>query len=551
MRVIIFLISLFLSFSAFSIVDTRSAGYSKTFIDFKSGDSNVPLVIERTYNSRSLHNGLFGFGWCSNLETLLAVLPDNSLRVVECGGGMEVLYHLQGSVPNVNLYVSAILKQLKSRKVKMSKKALNKLRKDLLQSHTLRADFIKALQIKGQAQSGLKYYAKGRSNEYVLVHSRGYTRYLPNGVRENFDKQGRLLKSSDKQGYIEFSWKSKQVQIMDKRGNRLVLFFNKQGKVNQARYNKLLVAKYSYKGENLVKITNNWKENFQHRYDRLHNLIKNIYPDKTTEELSYNVKKDWVMSFKDRRECKESYDYGVNKKNSNHYFSIVEKKCGRTIVNKSRYEFWHKNRPGGGKYLYRARARVNGRLKTDVIYHPVFGTPVSFFKNGVRTRRSYYANGFLKEKDNIYQNVKYFKYNVKCRKPELVQVNHKKSFGPDRGKIIRTEKIRFKFNKCLLAQAKKSNDEWIRVRHDSKGRIVYMEDQSRKIVTLSWHKTFNKPEMITRKDVGSIRIVYDKAGAIKEIKNFQKDPTVITQVASVFNSFLSTLSSVAEEMVIL
>ena len=291
------------------------------------------------------------------------------------------------------------------------------------------------------------------------------------------------------------------------------------------------------------------KKLLKHEYDKLHNLTKNIYPDKTAEELSYNVKKDWVMSFKDRRKCKESYDYGVNKKNSNHYFSLVEKKCGRIVVNKSQYEFWHKNRPGGGKYLYRARARVNGRLKTDVIYHPVFGTPVSFFKNGVRTRRSYYANGFLKEKDNIYQNVKYFKYNVKCRKPELVQVNHKKSFGPNKGKIIRTEKIRFKFNRCLLAQAKKSDDEWIRVRHDSKGRIIYMEDQSRKSVTLSWHKTFNKPETITRRDVGSIRIVYDKTGSIKEIKNFQEDPSVITQVASVFNSFLSTLSSVAEEMV--
>ena len=263
MRVIIFLISLFLSFSAFSIVDTRSAGYSKTFIDFKSRDSNVPLVIERTYNSRSLYNGLFGFGWCSNLETLLAVLPDNSLKVVECGGGMEVLYHLQGRVPNVNLYVGAILKQIKSREVKMSKKALDKLRKDLLQSHTLRADFMKALQIKGQAQSGLKYYAQGRSNEYILVHSEGYTRYLPNGLREKFDKQGRLLKSSDKQGHIEISWKSNQVQIMDERGNRLGLFFNKQGKVNQARYNKLSVAKYSYKGEDLVQITNNWKETFK------------------------------------------------------------------------------------------------------------------------------------------------------------------------------------------------------------------------------------------------------------------------------------------------
>ena len=231
----------------------------------------------------------------------------------------------------------------------------------------------------------------------------------------------------------------------------------------------------------------------------------------------------------------------------------MEKICGRKITNKSKYEFWHKNKPGGGKYLHRARAKINGRIKTDVTYHPVFETPVSFFKNGVRTRRQYYANGFLKAKDNVYQNVKYGKYNQKCRKPELVNVAYKNPNPNSKQKIIRRESISFQFNQlCQLLTAKKSEDEWIKITHDTKGRILSMEDQSRKKIRLTWHKKLNKPEVITREGVGSLRIVYnEKDGSVLQLKGLKQGPTVVTQVTSVFNSFLSTLAPVAEEMVIL
>ena len=553
MKNMMFLISFLFPLSVFGIVDMRSAGYSKTFVDFKSTEPGFVFEIKRTYNSRSLYNGLFGFGWCSNLETRLSVLPDSSIKIVECGGGMEVLYYPKGQVPDVRFYVSSILEKLKKRKVKMSGKALKTLEKDLLKSQNLRANFLEALDIKGQAEAGLKYYAQGRAKEYIVVTSEGYTRQLPNGVREAFDKQGRLIQSSDQSGRIEISWKPKKIQVMDERGRRLIFYLDgKSGKIKHALFGKKIVGGYTHRGEDLVKVKDSYGETFEHRYDALHNLIKNIYQDKSTEKLAYNVKKDWVIGFKDRRGCDETYDYGVNKKNANHYFSLVQKKCGRKMVNRSKYEFWHKTGPKGGKYLHRARARINGRLKTDVVYHPIFGTPVSFLKNGVRTKRAYYANGFLKEKDNIYQNVRYSKYNQRCRKPERVTVGYKNPSFNSKQKFVRKENIIFQFDgECRLFLAKKSNDEWIKVQHDSKGRIVSMEDQTRKKVILAWHKSLNKPEVITRKGVGSLRIVYDNKGSVIDLKGLKAGPTVITQVTSVFNSFLTTLAPVAEEMVIL
>ena len=550
-NLLLFLI-LVLPVCSLAIVDTRSAGYSKTFTDFKTTTLDYPLEIKRTYNSRSLYNGLFGFGWCSNLETRLTVLPDGMIKIVECGGGMEILYQPKGKTPDITAYVDIILNKLKERKVKMSKKAFKKLKSDLFKSQNLRANFLSTLEITGQAEKGLKYYAQGRVKEYVVFTSRGYTRYLPNGLKENFNKTGKLIQYSNKNGKVEISWKAAEIQMMNEKGRRLILALDsKTGKAEKAIYNKKTVAKYTHKDQDLIKAVNS-EGIFLHSYDSLHNLEKNSYPDKTTEELSYNLKKDWVIGFKDRRNCKEKYDYGVNKKNPDHYFSTVEKICGRKIVNQSKYEFWHKTNKGGGKYLHRARARINGRIKTDVTYHPVFGTPVSFFKNGVRTKRKYYANGFLKIKDNPYQNVKYSQYNQKCRKPELVTVSYKNPNPNSTKKINRKENISFEFDsKCQLLLAKKSADEWIKIGHDSKGRMDSMEDQSRKKIRLVWHASLNKPELIIRENVGALKIVYDKKGNIKRLKGLKQGPTIITQVTSVFNSFLSTLAPVAEEMVIL
>ena len=228
------------------------------------------------------------------------------------------------------------------------------------------------MNIRGTATKGLKYYAKGRSKEYIVVTSKGYLRRLPNGFREIFNKEGRLISSRDVNSKIEIAWNDKYIQVMDERGNRLRYILNEDGKIEQARYNKKVVGTYKHDEDNLKRADNSFKETYRHDYDGLNNMTKTIYPNGKTEELDYNVKKDWVIGFKDQRGCKESYNYGVNAKNSDHYFSTVQKICGRRIVNKSKYEFWHATKPGGGKYLKRARSRINGRIDTDVSYPSCF-----------------------------------------------------------------------------------------------------------------------------------------------------------------------------------
>ncbi|MGI9549126.1 MAG: DUF6531 domain-containing protein [Bdellovibrionales bacterium] len=544
---------LLIPFISSGIVDIRSAGYSKTFVDFKATVPGFYLTVDRTYNSRSLFNGLFGFGWCSNFETNLEVLPDNSLKVTECGGGMEVFYYPKNKKADASLQIDLILKEIKKRKTIKSAKSLEQLKKDLIESQTLRADFLRALKIKGKANKGSVYYAKGKSNEYIVFESKGYKRTLPNGLSEVFNNEGQLKRSFDKFGKaIDIFWQPESVRIVNDSGHQVTLVLDpKIKKVKTIKFGNKKVASYKYKNENLIAINNSFGEKFLHSYDKFHNLVKTVYPDKTQEALTYNLDKDWVIGFKNRKNCHEKYTFAKNSKNPNHYFSTVQKKCGRKIVNKSKYEFWNRSLSSGSKYLHRARVVVNGRLKTDVVYHPKFGSPISLLKNGIRTKRFYYANGLLKRKEDPFKIVEYRKYTKKCGKPELVALKYRDSRTK---KVVKTENIRIEMTeKCLLSKAFKSDSEWIQIKHNKEGQMVYMEDQSRKSIKIQWHKTLKKPSMITRVGVGSIKIVYDQAGQVVDVTagNSDSGPTVISQVSSVFNSFLQTLSPVAEEMVIL
>ena len=53
---------------AFALVDMKNANYTNTWTDMEIPGSGYDFKIIRTYNSRSLFNGIFGFGWCSDFR---------------------------------------------------------------------------------------------------------------------------------------------------------------------------------------------------------------------------------------------------------------------------------------------------------------------------------------------------------------------------------------------------------------------------------------------------------------------------------------------------
>ena len=54
--------SILLSQQAFSVIDMKNANFSDIWTDIILPGSGYELRIQRTYNSRTIYSGLFGFG---------------------------------------------------------------------------------------------------------------------------------------------------------------------------------------------------------------------------------------------------------------------------------------------------------------------------------------------------------------------------------------------------------------------------------------------------------------------------------------------------------
>ena len=80
-------------FAAFSLaakanVSIRNGNFFMGYTDINYSGGMEPK-IERVYNSKSSHNGIFGFGWGSDYEVHLKISADGAVIIYENGGGAQ------------------------------------------------------------------------------------------------------------------------------------------------------------------------------------------------------------------------------------------------------------------------------------------------------------------------------------------------------------------------------------------------------------------------------------------------------------------------------
>lgn len=550
MKMLTILISILFFQSANAFVDMKNSNFADSWIDYKTTGTGYQLKVQRTYNSRSTYDGLFGFGWCSDFETKLSLMPDNSLKITECGGGLEINYisgkTLKGSA--LNDHIEKLISMSQKVNPRLKKNYIKRLRKDLKENPYLRETLAKKLGVKGQISSGSKFYARGRGGESLSFSGNSYKRTLSDGTFQKFNKSGQLVAMYDRNSnYLKFLYnESKLQQVVDNNGKRIEFLYHSNGKVREVKAPGGFKARYTYDGQDLVHVSNAWKMQYSYSYDRLHNLTKITFPDKTTKELTYNQDKDLVLSFKDRNNCKETYTYQGSKKDPrNHYWSLIEKKCNGKITNKSKYEFWHRlKKDKSGKYLYRVYADNNKDI-TDVIYHDIFGKPIVVKENRSTTWYKYNSLGLVLERKTPIERFA-FEYDNQCKKVSSILREEFRDYKKV-DKVTLREKSKFAYSKpkCNLNFAVNSNGTKVKVGYDRFGRINKLIDQSQKFVTLTYDPTFGKPSLITRPGLGVIKITYDREGQMKDVKSKQGD-AVAAQVASVFNNLLEVVAPVTE-----
>lgn len=549
-----------LSLSAHAIVDMKSANYAESWTDIVVPGVGYDLRINRTYNSRSLFNGIFGFGWCSDYETKIEVTTESNLRLTECGGGMEISFTPKNFNPSkIDAIVSQIIAEVKKRRPDLKPDYVATLEKEMKTNEFMREEFGRRMNIKGKPDDGVVYLANGREAENITLKNGAYKRTLADGTYQLFDiSTGRMTAMYDKnQNNLKLVWEKDFLQsVSDNLGRKLSFKYNPiSKKVSEVVGPNGLKASYVMKGEDLVEAIDSKKEKYKYTYDDLHNLTKIEFPDKRFKALTYNKDKDWVMSFRNLKGCIETYDYQVSKDDpKNHFWANVTKKCSEKVTNTSKYEFFHKNKADNtGAYLYRVRTEVNGST-TDIVYHEFFAKPISILKDNTRTDYAYFDNGYVKTKKEPGRNLS-FEYKNSCNKVSLVTIQILDDNGDSRKpsqarseKVVKTIKTKFSYEspKCNLLLADNSDGQQVKLQYDPQGRISQIEDQAKKLVKIKYESRFGKPSTVTRPGLGTIQVSYKADGEIAKVES-KEGPSVAVQVASIFNNLLDIIAPATNE----
>lgn len=512
-----------------AIVDMKNANFTDQWVDGQIPGKSFDLEVKRNYNSRSLFNGMLGFGWCTDFETSLEKEVDGSLRIKHCGDGTNWTYY-PGSYDkkDQNKFIDKVLKAHKAAGNSMSTSTANKFKGQLESDPKFRAEMANKYNLQEKIKAGLKYYSQGNAIEFVVFKGKYYERNLADGTIQHFDIDGNLTKLFDKNGNsISYTWsKGLLTSIKDSDGRQLVLKHNATNKVISITGPSKFKISYSYKGSDLTAVTNAWNNAYTYTYDRLHNLTKISYPDKTSREITYDINKDWVTTFKDRKNCKEEYKYETDPKDPrNHYWSTLVKKCGKKVTNKSKFEFWYKQRNSGEVYLSRAKTEINGVIN-DIVYHNELRRPVKIVRDNVTTYLKYYNDGRVKQRSVAGVRTT-FSYDKKCKKvSKVVEAGVTSKYDYDK--------------KCNLSLASNTRGQKVQISNDRNGRIKKIVDQARRTLLIDYKNRFGKPSTVTRPGVGSIQVAYDNSGNIKKV-NSTKGPTVAIQVATTFNNLLEII----------
>lgn len=539
---------LLFSYSSFALVDMKNANYSNTWTDMEAQGAGYDMKVVRTYNSRSLFNGMFGFGWCSDFETSLEVTPEGNLKIKECGAGVGITY-APGDLSKVDVQktINSIVAKMKSeKKVGQSESYYKELEKDLLSDENKRFKMAREYGINAPIKEGTKYMANGKEVEHMIFQKTHYTRNFADGSSQRFNLDGRLLAIYDKNGnFLKFTYDKDLIkEIADNNSRRLTFKYFPNKKVQKIVGPGGLMAEYRFENlDDLSMVKNAWANTYSYQYDDLHNLVKATWPDKTSIDIKYDKKNDWVVSFKDRDNCAEAYNYEFSKDSPrNHYWATVKKVCGKETVADNRYEFWYRDRPDGQSYLHRVLTAINSNT-TDISYHEVFGKPTTIVKNGDRISYDYYPDGLVKTKSSANSRMIY-QYQPQIKKVSEVQILYFNAKGDQ----IAKKSTQFQYDqKGNLINAMNSDGQKIVMAYDNRGRIATITDQAKKQVSIQYEERFGKPAIVTRPGLGTIKVSYKANGEIQNVESKQ-GPTVAMQVASTFNNLLDIIAPATAEL---
>ncbi len=237
----------------------------------------LPVQIHRTYNSKSRFHGLFGIGWCSNLETKLTI-ENRRLKIQECGSGRTVKYEL-----------------------------------DL------------ASQV---------YRSLSHSNQTVEKVGLQYRRIFSGQGFETFDSEGYLLERSFASGenfVISRDPISKAIRSFRTRDGSVVTFTSKNSGTFMVMEFAAKKTTYALTSGNLTGVTDSEGQKTEYQYDGNHNLILKTDANGDVTKISYDPTKGRATQLVTPNHCNHKIQYELLHSDSREiekYDVKVSKTCG-------------------------------------------------------------------------------------------------------------------------------------------------------------------------------------------------------------------------------
>ncbi len=568
MKLLVLFIFIF-SFSqlSFSMVNMRNASYNETWVDYIDPGAGIEIKIQRYYSSRSLFIGMFGYGWCSKLETHLTITSDGILNLTECGGGLEVTYYPNDfDSKSRDFTIGKIIEDMKTQKQLTASDIVN-VKTQLRLNTKMRFEYAKQLGLiddKKIKQPGTTFFSKEKGFEQIYFDGKVYVRKLFNGVKETYDKAGRLIKIDEPtKQYLAIKYKGQLIShITD--GKRSLSFIYKLGRIFKISNGSGLEVQYKFMGDNLIEVTNMWKKTYNFEYDPAHNMVGVNFPDNTKIRMTYDLSNDWIKSYTNRKDCREEFEFSGVKENSksdpkNHYIGKFTRSCkGNATVHRGQHEFWYTPYVNAkGKYLKRVLEEYRSNTK-DVEFHPYFGRPVKITENKVNYRGfSYYENGFVNVRDDILYKAlnnridqildwtrAKFDYDRKTfRVDEVVlkQLN-------DKGKVTKSRKLKLDYNNLgLLTRAREGKGQFLKIEYDKSGNVRQLTNETGDTITLTHKPGIEKPVEIKLNKVGAVKIAYDEQGEIESLDSEGKR-NIATSIIEKFLSMIAFLGPMGEDL---
>jgi YD repeat-containing protein len=574
---------------ALSVPDARALvaiGNGDYFVGFTDIEHEAPmntfqLKAQRTYNSRSQFDGVFGYGWGSDYEAFLIPSADGSVVIQESGGGDKTRFSPKDfSKADLAAHVDHLVEAY-AKKNKGGGTRISDLKEKLLNSANERDELSRSLGIFPELPVGTKLYSTQRGDKQtVTVIKGGYVREYADGKQELFNtkvdvadqgvnadkhrvlkgvyKMSRLVDSVRKvQVFYEYDANGRLTSAADKKSQTLRFKYNDSGKVSEVADTKGNKATYEYcetggapynsgkkcgKGD-LVRTRDTSGSIYTYQYDSLHNLVRIGYPkngkvDQEFEEIAYwpvnSEGLGGVKSVKNPNGVLVEYKYWQDPRDKDgHYKTEIKTTYASGKASTTSYEYYEKKRADGSHYRYKMISTVDDE-KTETIYNECCGQPLQVTTASGTTKYEYYAGtGLPREKDSPTENIQW-QYHPKFHgKITKVTISDKQS------KTVHSSEFQYEDKAGQLVKARTSDGKGIVLFYDPEGRISNMIDQDKRKITFKYTNN-SKPAEIIQEGVGSIQVTYDKGGNIKDVKS-KGGRQIAISVAAAFQNLLEII----------